>query len=154
MSHRHPHNILNTLQQLMNYNQHDHYLSSMLLYNLCNTQHQLKHQPIKLSLHNLTKSTEPYQSTLSTSTKTENQRTPMPKRYCHSAQKSQLDNSMSPATRSKRMRHSSTDYEHYIISPVFEPRLNNRKVLTSPVNDIDPYADAVPHLDNDFSDWT
>ena len=94
--------------------------------------------------------TEPYQTTLPTSTKTETQvtqRTPMPKRYCHSAQKS-------PATRSKRTRHSSTDNEHYIISPVFEPRLKNRKVLTSPVNDIDPYADVVPHLDNDFSDWT
>ena len=97
--------------------------------------------------------TEPYQTTLPTSTKTETQRTPMPKRYSHSAQKSQLY-SMSPATRSKRTRHSSTDNEHYIISPVFEPRLKNRKVLTSPVKDIDPYADAVPHLDNDFSDWT
>ena len=97
--------------------------------------------------------TEPYQTTLLPSTKTETQRTPMPKQYSHSAQKSQLY-SLSPATRSKRTRHSSTDNEHYIISPVFEPRLKNRKVLTSPVNDIDPYADAVPHLDNDFSDWT
>ena len=97
--------------------------------------------------------TELYQTTLATSTKTETQLTPMPKRYSHSAQESQLY-SMSPATRSKRTQHSSTDNEHYIISPVFEPRLKNRKVLTSPVNDIDPYADAVPHLDNDFSDWT
>ena len=79
----------------------------------------------------------------------------MPKRYSNSAHKSQLY-SMSPATRSKRTRHSSSDNEHYmyIISPVFEPRLKNRKVLTSPVNDNDPYADVVPHLDNDFSDWT
>ena len=99
------------------------------------------------------RTTESYQTTLPASTKTETQQTPMPKRYCHSAHKSQLY-STSPATRSKRTRHSSTDNEHYIISPVFEPRLKNRKVLTSPVNDIDPYVDAVPHLDNDFSDWT
>ena len=49
--------------------------------------------------------TEPYQTTLPTSTKTETQRTPMTKRYCHSAQKSQLY-SMSSSTRSKRTRHS------------------------------------------------
>ena len=61
---------------------------------------------------------------------------------------------MSPATRSKRSRHSSTDNEHFILSPLFEPRLKNRKVLTPPVNDIDPYADVVPHLDNDFFDLT
>ena len=35
-------------------------------------------------------STEPYQTTLPASTKTETQQTPMPKRYCHSAHKSQL----------------------------------------------------------------
>ena len=88
--------------------------------------------------------TEPYQTTLPTSTKTETQRTPMPKRYSHSAQKSQLYSTcMSPATRSKKTRHSSTDNEHYIISPVFQPRSKNRLVLTSPVKDIDPYADAV-----------
>ena len=155
MGHRHQHNILNTLQQLISYNQHDHHLNSMLqhnhLYSLCNSQHQLlNHEPIKISLHYQTK---PYQTTIPTSTKTETQRTPMPKRYSHSAQKSQLY-SMSPAIRSKRTRHSSTDNEHYIITPVFEPRLKNRKVLTSPVNDIDPYADVVPHLNNDFSDWT
>ena len=97
MSHSHPHNILNTLQQLINYNQHDHHLNSMLqdnhLYCLCNplySQHQLlNQQPFKRSLHNQT-CTKPYQTTLPTSTKTENQRTSMPKPYSHSAQKSQL----------------------------------------------------------------
>ena len=69
-----------------------------------------------------------------------------------SAQKLQ-PHSMSPNTRSKRTRHSSTDSEHYIKSPVFQPRLKNRKILTAPVNDIDPYVDVVPHIDNDFSYW-
>ena len=62
MSHRHPHNLQNTMQELTNHHQHDHHLSSMLqhnhLYNLCNSphsQHQLNHQPIKLSLYNQTK---------------------------------------------------------------------------------------------------
>ena len=49
-------------------------------------------------------------------------------------------------TRPKRNRHSSTDTErcNVMISPVFEPRPKNRKVLTSPVNT----------LNNDFSNWT
>ena len=68
------------------------------------------------------------------------------------AQKSPL-HSMSPIIRSKRTRYSSTDSEHYIISSVFQPRLKNRKILTSPVNDIDSNEDIVPHIDNDFSDW-
>ena len=62
MSHRHPHNILNTLQQLISYNQPGHHLNSMLqhnhLYSLCNplhSQHQLNQQPFKDSLHNQTK---------------------------------------------------------------------------------------------------
>ena len=58
-------------------------------------------------------------------------------------------------TRPKRTRHSSTDTELYIvmISPVFEPRLKNCKVLTSPVNDIFE-SDILPRLNNDFSNWT
>ena len=58
-------------------------------------------------------------------------------------------------TRPKRARHSSTDTElcSVMISPVFEPRLKNRKVLTSPVDDIFE-SDILPRLDNDFSNWT
>ena len=58
-------------------------------------------------------------------------------------------------TRPKRTRHSSTDTElcNVMISPVFEPRLKNRKVLTSPVNDIFE-SDILPRLNNDFSNWT
>ena len=58
-------------------------------------------------------------------------------------------------TRPKRTRHSSMDTELYnvMISPVFEPRLKNRKVLTSPVNDIFE-SDILPRLNNDFSNWT
>ena len=88
----------------------------------------------------------------STSTDTNSQRTPMSNQNSNPAQKSPL-HSMSPIIRSKRTRYSSTDSEHYIISPVFQPRLKNRKILTSPVNDIDSYEDIVPHIDNDFSDW-
>ena len=62
MSHRHPHNIQNTLQQHINYNQYHHHPNSMLqhnhLYSLCNplhSQHQLNQQPFKRSLHNQTK---------------------------------------------------------------------------------------------------
>ena len=40
-----------------------------------------------------------------------------------------------------------------LVSPVFEPRLKNRKVLTSSVNDIFE-SDILPRLNNDFSDWT
>ena len=58
-------------------------------------------------------------------------------------------------TRPKKTRHSSTDTElcSVMISPVFEPRLKNRKVLTSPVDDIFE-SDILPRLDNDFSNWT
>ena len=38
-------------------------------------------------------------------------------------------------------------------SAVFEPRLKNRKILTSPVNDIFE-SDILPRLNNDFSNWT
>ena len=38
-------------------------------------------------------------------------------------------------------------------SPVFEPRLKNRKILTSPVNDIFE-SDILLRLNNDFSNWT
>ena len=88
----------------------------------------------------------------STSTDTNSQRTPKSNQNSNPAQKSLL-HSMSPIIRSKRTLYSSTDSEHYIISPVFQPRLKNRKILTSPVNDIDSYEDIVPHIDNDFSDW-
>ena len=40
-----------------------------------------------------------------------------------------------------------------MISPVFEPRLKNRKVLTLPVDNIFE-SDILPRLDNDFSNWT
>ena len=86
------------------------------------------------------------------STDTNNQRTPKSNQNSNSAQKSPL-HSMSPIIRSKRTHHSSTDSQHYIISPVFQPRLKNRKILTSPVNDIDSYENIVPHIDNDFSGW-
>ena len=36
---------------------------------------------------------------------------------------------------------------------VFKPSLKNRKVLTSPVNDIFE-SDIFPRLNNDFSNWT
>ena len=56
-----------------------------------------------------------------TSTDTNNQQ----KKMSCSAQKLQ-PHSMSPTARSKTTRHSSTDNEHYISSPVFQPGLKNR----------------------------
>ena len=57
--------------------------------------------------------------------------------------------------RSKRARHSSTDTElcNVMISPVFEPRLKNHKVLTSPINVVFD-NDILPQLKNDFTEWT
>ena len=58
-------------------------------------------------------------------------------------------------TRPKRTRHSSTNTElcYVMISPVFEPRLKNRKLLTSSVNYIFE-SDSLPRLNNDFSNRT
>ena len=47
----------------------------------------------------------------------------------------------------------NTELCSVMISPVFEPRLKNRKVLTSLVDDIFE-SDILPRLDNDFSIWT
>ena len=122
MSHRHPHNILNTLQQLINYIVQPTRPSSQLdattqppVQPVQPTTLTTPAQPATLQaqLAQLDQTTEAYQTTLPTSTKIENQRTSMPKQNCHSAQKSQLY-SMSPAKRSKRTRNSSTDNEHYL----------------------------------------
>ena len=66
-----------------------------------------------------------------------------------------IDHPRTKTMRSKRARHRSTDTElcNVMISPVFEPRLKNRKVLTSPINIIFD-NDILPQLKNDFTEWT
>ena len=66
-----------------------------------------------------------------------------------------IDYPRTKTMRSKRARHSSTDTElcNVMISPVFEPRLKSRKVLTSPINVIFD-NDILPQLKNDFTEWT
>ena len=58
-------------------------------------------------------------------------------------------------SRPNRTRHSSTDTElcNVMISPVFEHKLKNRKVLTSSVNDIFE-NDILSRLNNNFCNWT
>ena len=66
-----------------------------------------------------------------------------------------IDHPRTKTMSSKRARQSSTDTElcNVMIFPVFEHRLKNRKVLTSPINVIFG-NDILPQLKNDFTEWT
>ena len=66
-----------------------------------------------------------------------------------------IDHPRTKTMTSKRARHSSTDTElcNVMMSPMSEPRLKNRKVLTFTINVILD-NDILPQLMNDFTEWT